>query len=80
MFEGGLVVQISEYLVQIFAAIDASTTKKVPYNMEVILQFQQLLVYVSIYIITIEGCNSLVKLHKFKPQFEVNFKNGVTMV
>ena len=48
--------------------------------MEVILQFQQLLVYVSIYIITIEGCNSLVKLHKFKPQFEVNFKNGVTMV
>ena len=72
MFEGGLVVQISEYLVQIFAAIDASTTK--------ILQFQQLLVYVSIYIITIEGCNSLVKLHKFKPQFEVNFKNGVTMV
>ena len=71
MFEGGLVVQISEYLVQIFAAIDASTTK--------ILQFQQLLVYVSIYIITIEGCNSLVKLHKFKPQFEVNFKNGVTI-
>ena len=58
MFEGGLVVQISEYLVQIFAAIDASTTK--------ILQFQQLLVYVSIYIITIEGCNSLIKLHKFK--------------
>ena len=28
MFEGGLDVQISEYLVQIFAAIDASTTKK----------------------------------------------------